>query len=571
MKMAKCMLAATVAVLVGSAFAAEKLAEGFAPLAWIESTGEQYIDTGVDAGAKTTVDLSFGHCLYSQGATFFGKDVWDPKGFLFILQNEHFRFFGNTGREPGPMWNLIDMDPTEERDYRFVLGTDSKARLFDATGKELCALATDRSSSSHHPLWLFKCNSQHSTGGEFRLYAMKIGQDSGEVLRDFVPARRLGDRAVGLYDRVTRKFFANAGGGAFRAPDDPVAAGPRRWSIARAQAWGKSNPWFCGFNHVPANAINDTEIWQEETFSPDVIKDEFKLATGLGFNCVRIFIQYKVYEHDPVWFHKAFEKYLQLADEAKLKVMPTLFDDCSFGLATEPTLGKQTDPLIGWNMWGWTPSPGYTMVVDHRTHGKLEKYVKDLISTHKDDPRIFAWDLYNEPVNGMGGYSKYSLALVKKCFVWARSVNPSQPLTVGRWNGNAQLNRLVARESDIISYHCYSNAQRTRAMIDELSKLERPMVCTEWFLRCGDCDIEHCLGIYKERGVGCMMWGLVNGKTQTHLPFGYCADKPPYTGRWKHDLFHADHTPYNPKELELLRELTGANVPVQENGNRVKP
>ena len=135
MKMTKCMLAATVAVLVGSAFAAEKLAEGFAPLAWIESTGEQYIDTGVDAGAKTTVDLSFGHCLYSQGATFFGKDVWDPKGFLFILQNEHFRFFGNTGREPGPMWNLIGIDLTEERDYRFVLGKDNRARLFEAAGK----------------------------------------------------------------------------------------------------------------------------------------------------------------------------------------------------------------------------------------------------------------------------------------------------------------------------------------------------------------------------------------------------------------------------------------------------
>ena len=550
-----------------SAQAESPLPSGYTPLLYIESTGLEQIDTGVNAGAHTTVDMRFGHVKPIDHSVIFGKDIWNPKGFLFIVQFKHIRFFGNVGNEPGLEWNLADADPTETLDYRFVLGADSVARLTVGDEGKARELKVDRTSDSSQTLKLFKgTHAFHGKGGVFRLYSLKLGTDSGEAVRDFVPCRTPSGE-VGLWDRVTGRFFGNVSGfGAFFG-----STKGERWTLARAQAWGKANPWLCGFNHVPANAINDTEIWQKETFSPDVIREEFKLATGLGFNCVRIFIQYKVYEHDPVWFHKAFEKYLQLADEAKLKVMPTLFDDCSFGVATEPTLGKQTDPLIGWNMWGWTPSPGYTMVVDHRTHGKLEKYVKDLISTHKDDPRIFAWDLYNEPVNGMGGYSKYSLALVKKCFVWARSVNPSQPLTVCRWNGNAQLNRLVARESDIISYHCYSNAQRTRAMIDELSKLGRPMVCTEWFLRYGDCDIEHCLGIYKERGVGCMMWGLVNGKTQTHLPFGYCADKPPYTGRWKHDLFHADHTPYNPKELELLRKLTGANVPVQENGNRVKP
>ena len=59
------------------------------------------------------------------------------------------------------------------------------------------------------------------------------------------------------------------------------------------------------------------EIWAKETFSPDLIRSEFKLATDLGFNCVRIFLQYKVYEADPAWFLKAFEQYLALADEAK--------------------------------------------------------------------------------------------------------------------------------------------------------------------------------------------------------------------------------------------------------------
>jgi len=65
--------------------------------------------------------MSFGHCVYGNGSTLFGKDVWDPQGFLFILQQGKFRFFGAKGKESGEAWNLIAKDETEERDYRFTL------------------------------------------------------------------------------------------------------------------------------------------------------------------------------------------------------------------------------------------------------------------------------------------------------------------------------------------------------------------------------------------------------------------------------------------------------------------
>ncbi len=163
------LLAAGAALMTSCGVAAEKLGDGFAPLEWIESTGGQYIDTGVDAGAHTTIDMSFGHCVYGNGSTLFGKDVWDPQGFLFILQQGKFRFFGAKGKEPGEAWNMVAKDETEERDYRFTLGADNTARLFGADGRELCALATDRSAASHHSLWLFKNASKHGKSGQFRL------------------------------------------------------------------------------------------------------------------------------------------------------------------------------------------------------------------------------------------------------------------------------------------------------------------------------------------------------------------------------------------------------------------
>ena len=333
------------------------------------------------------------------------------------------------------------------------------------------------------------------------------------------------------------------------------AAPGARWTLERAQAWGKANPWYCGFNHVPANAINDVDIWQKGMFSPDAIRKEFKLATSLGFNCVRIFLQYKVYEDDPVWFLRAFERYLQLADEAKLKVMPVLFDDCKFGPATDPELGRQTDPLPGWGMWGWVPSPGHTMVVDTRTHGRLEEYLKAVILHHRDDPRIFAWDLYNEPTFAMGRFGHYSLALVRKCFAWAREINPSQPLTVCRWNNDGKVNDLVLNESDIITFHCYQPLAGSRQVMDEMLKQRRPVICTEWLLRTNGCDIPRLIPLYRDAGVGCMLWGLVNGKAQTHLPNGHFT--PNFKGPWKHDLFRSDHTPYDAGDLEIIKKATG--------------
>jgi len=198
------------------------LPEGYTQLSWIESTGEQYIDTGINAGANTTIDMSFGHCAYGDNTTLFGKDIWNPKGFLFIMQNDHFRFFGSTGSEPGSMWNIIDKDATGERDYRFTLGADSTIRMYDAEGTELGSLATDRTVTSSHSLWLFKANRSYSLYGQYRLYSMKIGNDSGDTLRDFVPARRGADGAAGLYDRVSQSFFANANaqGASFVGSDD---------------------------------------------------------------------------------------------------------------------------------------------------------------------------------------------------------------------------------------------------------------------------------------------------------------------------------------------------------------
>lgn len=51
-----------------------------------------------------------------------------------------------------------------------------------------------------------------------------------------------------------------------------------------------------------------------------------------------------------------------------------------------------------------------------------------------------------------------------------------------------------------------------------------------------------------------MLWGLVNGKTQTDLPWGHRPEHGEYTGPWQHDIFRGDFTPYDPSEIDLLKK-----------------
>lgn len=324
-----------------------------------------------------------------------------------------------------------------------------------------------------------------------------------------------------------------------------------RWTEQKIWTWHDQQPWYCGFNYIPAYAINYTAMWDKTTFDPLAIDRELSLAEGIGMNCLRAVLQFAVYEDDPKYFLNTLDKFLAICDRHKIKFMPALFDDCVFGIEHDPATGKQPEPLAGWYAWAWSPSPGHSMVIDSTKHPQIEKYVKAVMQRFKNDPRIFAWDLYNEPTNG--GLGTTTLPLLKKVIRWAREVNPSQPITIDIWNRNARLNDIVIPASDIISFHNYGNKADLIRQITELKKYNRPIINTEWMNRPNGSVIAENLPVFYEEKIGCMLWGLVNGKTQTDLPWGHRPGDPP-PKIWQHDLYHGDHSPYDSNEVRILKE-----------------
>jgi len=335
-----------------------------------------------------------------------------------------------------------------------------------------------------------------------------------------------------------------------------------RWSIEKANDWYSRQPWLVGCNFIPSNAINQLEMWQAETFDPLTIDRELGWAEGIGFNTIRTYL------HDLAWvididgFKQRIDQFLRIAARHRIRPIFVLFDDC---WNTHPRAGKQPIPKPGVHNSGWVQSPGLEMVNrGPSAWGELEKYVLDIISTFANDARILLWDLYNEPGNRLNG-SK-SLPLVEAVFNWARLVRPSQPLSVGVWFKNKELNDFQLGASDIITFHNYNTAANLEHQIAELKKLGRPLICTEWMARTRSSLVQTNLPVFARERVGCLNWGLVAGKTNTIYPwltilndiipmkwFRKSVSEPKV---WFHDLFHADGTPYDPLEIALFQEYT---------------
>ena len=325
-----------------------------------------------------------------------------------------------------------------------------------------------------------------------------------------------------------------------------------RWTIEKAQQWGTENGWLRGSNFNPSTAINQLETWQAESFDTTTIDRELGWAQGIGMNVMRVYLHHLAWEVDNNGFKKRMDTYLNIANKHGIKTVFVFFDDC-----WNPTYqaGKQPDPKPGVHNSGWVRDPGDLLYSDTMLIKTLETYVKDVLTTFKDDKRIAIWDLYNEP--GNSGYGNKSLPLLEKAFQWGREVNPSQPLSSAVWNLSLkELNKFQVENSDIITYHNYDNPEKHQAAIDTLKRYNRPLVCSEYMARRNNSLFQNIMPLLKKNNIGAINWGLVSGKTNTK----YAWDEPLTDGSepklWFHEIFNTDGTPYKQEEVDLIKRLT---------------
>lgn len=334
---------------------------------------------------------------------------------------------------------------------------------------------------------------------------------------------------------------------------------PARWPEEKANEWYKKQPWIVGCNFVPSSAVNQIEMWQENTFDPETIDRELGWAQGIGFNTVRIFLHNLVWEEDPEAFKGRLNRFLIIADKHNIRAIVTFLTNGTFHDSLSPRLGRQNPPIPGVHNSGWVQSPGAEIVNDPSKWAPIEKYIKDVMGSFKNDRRIVFWSVYNEPENPKRG--AYSLPLLRKVFEWARSVHPSQPITAPIWKipGDERtaldIVSFLGENCDIITFHSYHEPEKTEHYIQLLKAFRRPMICTEYMGRTRGSTFENTMPIFKSENVGAISFGLVAGKTNFYYTWG-SKEGAPEPNVWFHDIFRKDGTPYSKKEIEFIRSMT---------------
>jgi hypothetical protein len=376
-----------------------------------------------------------------------------------------------------------------------------------------------------------------------------------------------------MYMNKLSALFLAASASAMVFAASPAAARDL-WTKQQANEWYDRQPWMVGANYNPASAINQFEMWQADTFDAATIDKELGWARSIGMNTMRVYLHNMLWEEDAAGLKQRMDQFLGIAAKHNIRIMFVLFDSC---WDPDPVSGPQRPPIPGVHNSGWMQAPGAARLADKSQYHKLESYVKDVVGHFKNDKRIVAWDVWNEPNNDGGGGGAYKptpnkkklvAGLLGQVFDWAYSVDPTQPLTSGLWIGDNwddrtkldAVEKIQVARSEIMSFHDYNWPEQFEKRANQMLSYGRPVLCTEYMARGNGSTFDGSLPIGKRKNIAMINWGFVDGKSQTRLPWDswkkpYTMDEPTI---WFHEVFRADGKPYRQAEADLIRRLSAA-------------
>ena len=233
--MKRVILAAAVAAL---SFGVWALPEGYQELEWIESSGTQYIKTGLNA-KNSYWFLGRFKCLAQGELT---DDLIPIYGVFTSASSAQALFMRpSTGK-------FVFADPNEIADADFAVGDtiDFEASLAQMrVNGQICRGVCSFSAVTTVDMPLFavhRTGDYQTYGSSLRLYRFKVADvvgtttdtiEAGEsvLVRDFVPARETASGNVGLYDRVNAVFHPSE-------TDDNFIAGPAVTPLESSYATG---------------------------------------------------------------------------------------------------------------------------------------------------------------------------------------------------------------------------------------------------------------------------------------------------------------------------------------------
>lgn len=196
------------------------LPSAYQQVEYLESTGTQYIDTGVTPSDLIGFDI---HYLMTVGGSnieqiVIGSSYWGRYRYFldmnFSGQKRQVQF-GVAGGYFG-VYYQADIN----KSYQFITnvsGNDfGNYELYENGQLVSAGVASGDISTNINNIYLFCRNNDNvaTFNAYMRLFSCKI-YSNGTIIRDFIPCYRRSDNEPGLYDIINRTFYTNAGTGTF--------------------------------------------------------------------------------------------------------------------------------------------------------------------------------------------------------------------------------------------------------------------------------------------------------------------------------------------------------------------
>jgi hypothetical protein len=220
-----------------------------------------------------------------------------------------------------------------------------------------------------------------------------------------------------------------------------------------------------GFNYDGSWGTSGLDVWQHHDYGLMAAE----IARGKRYfpkwNIARWWMSDEAFYRNPERYLANFEGGLGIFAEHDIRVVPVLFNRwrdpvCDFGGVPLdhiiPGFSNMTDGIM--DLWAYPDGDAPRSLA--RPEVQYTNYLTAMITAHAGDPRIFAWDLCNEPL--MGPYVRdphdpitvAELRWLTWCYRLCKRLGATQPLTIGNF-GSLDALRLTAPISDILSFHPY--------------------------------------------------------------------------------------------------------------------
>lgn len=195
----------------------------YTQLEYIQSTGTQYIDTGVTVNSDISYELKYNRpSVVNNYTTLIGA----RNG---VGRTNTYGIFAGVSRPnrdnyvyycKGNSANHKDTNDMNFVNTDVVVKCDGWEQSWISSTQQHTYTYTQQTFSLNLNLYLFGLNDSTQTGvtelAQIKLYYCKI-YNGNNLVRDFIPAKRISDNEVGLLDRVSGNFYTNSGTGSFIA------------------------------------------------------------------------------------------------------------------------------------------------------------------------------------------------------------------------------------------------------------------------------------------------------------------------------------------------------------------